>query len=204
MYGGTFDPVHLAHLAVAEAARDSAGLSCVLFVPNNRQPLKIDGPFATGAQRLRMVQAAIAGNPAFLTSDLEVRQEGPSFSIDTMDALSRQFPDSDLHFLLGVDAAHGLHAWREPVRLLTEYRPIVMSRSGWPDLEWTSLERIHAGARSLVEVVPVPALAIASSDLRQRIAAGRTIRYLVPDTVLRIIKEEQLYRTEDVSTLLET
>lgn len=196
VYGGTFDPLHLAHLAVAEAARDSAGLSRILFVPNNRQPLKVNGPFATGAQRLRMVQAAIAGNPAFLASDLEVRHEGPSFSIDTMDALSLEFPDAELRFLMGVDAAHGLPAWREPGRLLAAYRPIVMSRSGWPELEWSSLERIHAGARSLVEVVPVPSLAIASSDLRRRIATGRTVRYLVPDPVLRIIEEEQLYRTE--------
>jgi nicotinate-nucleotide adenylyltransferase len=194
VYGGTFDPIHIAHLAVAEATRESAGLSTILFVPNNRQPLKVEGPYASGPQRLRMLQAAIATNPAFRTSDVELRQEGPSYTIDTMDALARQFPDAELRFLLGADAALGLAAWREPTRLIAAYRPIIMSRPGWSGPDWHALERIHPQARSLLAIVTVPALAIASSELRARIGAGRSVRYLIPDPVIAIIEAEELYR----------
>jgi nicotinate-nucleotide adenylyltransferase len=194
VYGGTFDPVHLAHLAVAEATRESAGLSTILFVPNNRQPLKVEGPHASGPQRLRMLQAAIATNPAFLASDVELRQEGPSYTIDTMDALARQYPGAELRFLLGADAALGLADWREPARLMAVYRPISMSRPGWPGPDWQALERIHPQARSLLEIVTVPALALASSDLRARIRAGCSVRYLIPDPAIAIIEAEGLYR----------
>ncbi len=194
VYGGTFDPVHIAHLAAAEAARESAGLSTILFVPNNRQPLKVEGPYASGPQRLRMVQAAIAGNPAFRASDVELRQDGPSYTIATMDALARQFPGARLRFLLGLDAALGLAAWRQPARLIEDYRPIIMSRPGWSEPDWQGLERIHPGARSLLQIVTVPALAIASSELRARIGAGHTVRYLIPDPVINLIEKEGLYR----------
>jgi nicotinate-nucleotide adenylyltransferase len=194
VYGGTFDPVHIAHLAVAEAARESAGLSTVLFVPNNRQPLKVEGPYASGPQRLRMLQAAIAGNPAFRASDVELRQEGPSYTIETMDILAGQYPGATLRFLLGLDAALGLAAWKQPGRLIADYRPIIMSRPGWPEPDWQMLERMHPGARSLLQIVTVPALAIASSDLRARIGAGQTVRYLIPDPVISLIEKEGLYR----------
>lgn len=193
VYGGTFDPIHLGHLAVAEAVRDAGGLSHVLFVPNSRQPLKADGPYATGAQRLRMVEAAVAGNAGFAVSTLEIGQAGPSYTIESLDALRAGQPEIEWRFILGTDAANGLGSWRQPERIIAEYRPLVLVRAGWERLDWPALERVRPDARALIEIVDVPHLAIASRDLRERIREGRTVRYLVPEAALAIIEAEGIY-----------
>jgi len=193
VYGGTFDPLHLGHLAVAEAVREAAGLARVLFVPNSRQPLKTDGPYASGLQRLRMVEAAVAGNPGFALSTLEIDQAGPSYTIESLDALRAAQPEVEWRFILGTDAANGLGSWRRPDRILAEYRPLVLVRAGWERLDWPALERVRPDARALIEIVDVPHLAIASRDLRERIREGRTVRYLVPEPVMAIIEAEGIY-----------
>jgi nicotinate-nucleotide adenylyltransferase len=193
VYGGTFDPPHIGHLAVAEEVREAVGLELVLFVPCAQQPLKSDGPHASGEQRLRMLQTSVAGNPGFAVSDIELRQEGPSYTIDTLDTLRSQHPDVEWRFILGTDAANSLASWRAPRRILAEYRPIVLARAGWAALNWAALERVHPDARALVRLIDVPHLAISSTDLRRRIAAGRSVRYLIPDGARLIIEEEGLY-----------
>lgn len=193
MFGGTFDPIHIGHLAAAEAVRQVGGLELVIFVPNWQQPLKPAMPIASAAMRLAMLQLAIAGNPAFTVSDIELHREGPSFTIETLDALAQHYPGEDLHFLLGADALNQLARWREPHRILTVYRPIVMLRAGWPGPDLNALDQIVPGASDLVQVVEVPALDIASSALRARIAVGRSIRYLVPDAVRELIEQHGLY-----------
>ena len=193
VYGGTFDPVHLGHLAVAEAVRDAAGLARVLFVPNSRQPLKVDGPYATGAQRLRMVEAAVAGNQGFAVSTLEIGQVGPSYTIESLDTLRVAQPEVEWRFILGTDAVNGLGSWRQPDRIIAEYRPLVLIRAGWERIDWPALERVRPNARALIDVVDVPHLAIASRELRERVRQGRTIRYLVPDAVRAIIEAERIY-----------
>jgi nicotinate-nucleotide adenylyltransferase len=170
-----------------------AGIDQVLFVPNRQQPLKSEGPWASAAQRLRMVHAAIAGNAGFAVSDIELRQDGPSYTIDTLDALRRERPDVVLRFIMGTDAANGLASWRSPRRILDEYRPIVMARAGWAAPDWAALETVHPEARSLVQLLDVPLLAISSRDVRTRLAAGRSARYLIPDAVRLIIEEEGIY-----------
>ncbi|MGH2346119.1 MAG: nicotinate-nucleotide adenylyltransferase [Chloroflexota bacterium] len=194
VYGGTFDPIHIGHLAVADFVRQVAELDRILWVPNSRQPLKDHGPAASGPERLRMVEAAIAGNPAFAASDIEIRQGGPSYTIATLDALRARCPDAELRFILGVDAANDLINWQEPARILAEYRPIVMSRAGWAGPDWSLLESIHKDARSLITLVDAPQLEVASSVLRDWIAAGWAARYLVPEGAWRIIAEDGLYR----------
>jgi nicotinate-nucleotide adenylyltransferase len=186
--------VHLGHLAVAEAVREAAELDQVLFVPNLRQPLKTRGPWATGEQRLRMLQVAVESNPAFAVSALELRHEGPSYTIDTLDALREALPEAALQFMLGTDAANAMASWHAPARILAEYRPLLMARAGGPDLDWTVLEGIRMDARNLVRLIEVPRLEIASSEVRERVAQGRSVRYLVPDGVRRIIEDAILYR----------
>jgi nicotinate-nucleotide adenylyltransferase len=146
-----------------------------------------------------MVRAAIEGNPAFAVSEIELRQPGTSYTIDTLDRLRREFAGVDLHFIMGVDAANELDAWRDPARILAEYRPIVMSRAGWPDPDWQRLERIHPDARSLILLVDVPQLEIDSHTLRKRIAAGHSVRYLIPEGARRIIERESLYRPPELA-----
>jgi nicotinate-nucleotide adenylyltransferase len=196
VYGGTFDPIHVGHLAAAEAVREAFGLARVLFLPNWRQPLKPHDPAATPASRWAMVTAAIAGNEFFAASAIELEQEKPSFSIDTLDALRQLYPDTELRFLLGVDAANQLADWRRPERVLAEYHPIVLRRGGRGGLDWDALERIRPDARRLVTVAKVPALDISSSEIRTMVAARRSIRYLVPEVVRDIIEEERLYQLD--------
>jgi nicotinate-nucleotide adenylyltransferase len=119
----------------------------------------------------------------------------PSYTIDTLDAIRQALPAAEIRFIMGADAADGLAEWREPARILAEFRPIVMSRPGWAGPDWEALERLLTGARTLVALVDVPLLAISSSEIRDRVAAGRSIRYLVPDAVRRIIDDERLYRS---------
>lgn len=184
---------------MVEAVREAARLDRVLFVPNNRQPLKTEGPFADGDQRLRMVQAAVAGNRYFAVSDVELQHPGPSFTIDTLDRLHAELPGAELRFILGADAAEGLARWREPARIIADYGLIVMSRAEWPDPGWAPLERVHPDARTRVHLVQVPNLAIASREVRQRIEAGKSVRYLVPDPVIEIIEREGLYGARPIA-----
>lgn len=193
VYGGTFDPVHIGHLAAVDRVREAVGLDRVLWVPNSRQPLKTEGPFATAAQRLRMLRVAVAGNPGFAVSTLELDAPGPSYTVDTLDRLQREQPTACLRFIMGTDAANGLGAWRSPERILRAYRPIVMVRAGWPLLDWAVIERIAPDARELVDVVEAPLLAIASRDLREAIARKQSVRYLLPDRVRALIAREGLY-----------
>ncbi len=194
VYGGSFDPIHVGHLAVADFVRQAADLDQILWVPTGKQPLKDRGPWATGDQRLRMVEASISGNPAFVATDLEIRQGGPSFTIATLDALQHQRPYTTLRFIMGVDAANDLKNWQDPNRILGEYRPIVMSRAGWTGPDWPMLEGIRPDARALITLVDAPQLEIASHMLREWIARGRAARYLIPEGAWRIIVQEGLYR----------
>jgi nicotinate-nucleotide adenylyltransferase len=165
----------------------------VVFVPNWQQPLKPNTPMASGAQRLAMVRIAVEDNPRFVVSDIEVGQETPAYTIDTLDTLRRQALDDQLHFILGVDAMIQFALWREPARILAEYPPIVMLRAGWPGPDWAALTAIHPQARQLARVVKVPQLEIAARDLRERVRAGRSIRYLVPERVHQFIVDNALY-----------
>src|SRR6185437_11124753 len=194
VYGGSFDPIHVGHLAMADFVRQAADLDQVLWVPTGKQPLKDRGPWATGEQRLRMVEASISGNPAFAVTDLEIHQGGPSYTIATLDALQHQWPNAELRFIMGVDAANDLKNWQEPARILGDYHPIVMSRAGWSGPDWPMLEEIRPDVRALITLVDAPQLEIASHLLREWIARGRAARYLIPEGAWRIIIQEGLYR----------
>jgi nicotinate-nucleotide adenylyltransferase len=197
VYGGTFDPIHTGHLAAAEAVRDTFGLSTILFVPNWQQPLKSDAPRADAASRWSMLQAAILGNEYFAASPIELDRREPSYSVDTLDQLHRTMPNTQLRFILGVDAANQLPEWRLPERILVDYRPIVMKRSGFGTIDWQSIEGIRPDARALVDIAKVPALDISSTAIRAGVAAGKSIRYLVPDAVRAIIEDRRLYRLDE-------
>jgi nicotinate-nucleotide adenylyltransferase len=143
-----------------------------------------------------MIKLAIAGNAGFAVSEAELGHEGPSYSISTLERLQREHGSADLRFILGADAVNQIADWREPGRILAEYRPIVMLRAGWPGPDWSRIDQIYPRASQELRVVEVPALEIASSTLRARVAAGQSIRYLVPDSVLEVIEREGLYRLD--------
>jgi nicotinate-nucleotide adenylyltransferase len=197
--GGTFDPVHVGHLAVAEEARESIGLERILFVVAGQPPHKDPADVTPAADRLAMVALAIAGNGAFELSRLEVDRPGPSFSVDTLSELDRLDQAAgrtpDLTLILSAETFADLPAWHEPERLLRLARVAVVPREGYaaPDPGW--LARTVPGQEDRVDFLEGPRLGLSSTTLRARVAAGRSIRYLVPDAVAGYIAEHGLYRT---------
>jgi len=194
--GGTFDPVHLGHLAAAEEAAYRFDLERVLLLPARRQPLKDHEPWASDAQRLAMLRLAAEGNPRFAVSALELERPAPSYTVDTLRLLQESYGSScELYFLLGIDAVNALDRWREPAALLRLARLVVMSRSDVREPDWALLQKIAPDAADRVELLAVPDIDISSRELRRRVAAGAPIRYQVPEAVWTYIGEQGLYQS---------
>lgn len=190
--GGTFDPIHYAHLFVAEDARHAVGLDRVLFVPNRHPPHKLGAPLAPAEERLAMVRLAVAGNPRFECSDVEVRREGLSYTADTLAELHGMYPDAELHFIIGLDAVLELASWHRPDDVVRLARLVAVARPGYPAEECAS--RLPAEYLDRMTILPTLGLELSSSALRERVRTGRSIRYLTPDAVLSHIESRRLYR----------
>ena len=197
--GGTFDPIHIGHLAIAEEARDALGLVRVLFVPTGVPVHKPGRPVSSAEDRVAMVAAAIADNPAFALSRAEVDRPGPSYAVDTLEALAAEIRarggEPDLVFILSSEAYAGLPTWRRPERILELCRMAVVPRPGTDPVDPDAMARLVPGADRRTIVIDGPRLAVSGSVLRARVAAGRSIRYLVPDAVIAYIGDHGLYRT---------
>ena len=179
VFGGTFYPVHVGHLAIANAALEELGLDRVYFVPARRSPLKEHGPIATAEDRLAMLSAAIADEPRFRVSRAELEREGPSFTVDTLEALRGE---GELFLIVGSDAYADFERWREPQRIRELATVVLAARPGVPNAP--------AGVRMLDS----PLMDISSRELRARAARGKSLRYLVMEPTLRYIEEHRLYR----------
>src|SRR5262245_8898428 len=190
--GGTFDPIHNGHLAIAEEARVALGFERVLFVPAARQPLKHGEHLASPQQRLEMVQLACDGNPAFEVSPIEVERAGPSYTVDTLEMLHAAEP-GDLHFIVGADAAADLYRWRAAGRIVALARIVVIGRPGFA-LDRAALSHHLPGLEARLMLLEGPGMDISSSALRRRVAAGRPIRYQTPEPVVKYITTHRLYR----------
>jgi nicotinate-nucleotide adenylyltransferase len=197
VFGGTFDPVHLGHLILAEQCREQGRLDEVWFVPAARPPHKVELPLTPFAQRVEMLALALAGNPAFHIEQSEKDRPGPSFTVDTLEELGRQHGDVDLCLLVGSDTLGELHTWREPARIVARAALLVVARPGFPVLtpeQFHEALQLPAGFPLRVEQIEAPLIHIASRDLRRRAAEGRSLRYLVPRAVEMYIQEKRLYR----------
>jgi len=192
VFGGTFDPPHLAHLAIAEEAREVLGLSRVLFVPAGEPWQKARRPVSPGRLRLAMVEAAVAGNPFLLVDPREVNRPGPSYTAETLAELAAE-TCAELWFILSAEALEGFSTWRDPEGILALARLCVVPRDGAPDAAIASFLERFPGAADRIAVLDHPRLAISSTAVRARVRAGRSIRYLVPDAVAVLIAEYALY-----------
>jgi len=202
--GGTFDPIHYGHLVIAEQVREALGLDRVLFVPAALPPHKLDEEVAAATDRAAMVELAIAGNPAFAMSEIELRRGGPSYTADTLgelvDEAARQGVARELYFILSAEALAGLGSWHDPARLLELARLAVVPRPGAPLPDAARLVSVlPGGAASVSRVVCVETVPLAhsASDVRVRAASGRSIRYLVPPAVESYIRDHRLYRSDN-------
>lgn len=184
--GGTFDPPHTGHLVLAERAREQLGLGKVLWVPAGEPWRKPDRRVTPGEQRAEMVALAIEGNEAFELSLLEIERAGPSFSVDTLEALHERSPGDELVFIIGRDALLDMPNWRRPERLVELATLAIAPREGQ--------DAIDAPLRARVEAIDMPRIDISATELRRRATEGRSLRYLVPDGVRQYILQHGLYR----------
>jgi len=164
--GGSFDPIHNGHLLMAELARDKMGLDQVVFVPAFCSPHKLGKVLPAGSRRLAMVKLAIKGNPNFISSDIELKRGGVSYSIDTLRALRARHPKAQLFWITGEDNVRGLSTWKDFPAIIRMAAFIAVSRAWFP---------------------------VSSSEVRQRLRQKKSIRYLTPDSVIRYIKQHRLY-----------
>jgi nicotinate-nucleotide adenylyltransferase len=194
--GGTFDPIHLGHLLIAEEARVKLELSEVLFVPAGQPWLKLNRSITPAPHRLEMVRCAIATNPYFKLCTLEVERYGPSYAVDTMVMLQRQLgSQASFFFILGCDTLAELPLWKEPDRLVQMCRLVAAPRLGLRTLDLESLEEAIPGLLDKVIQLDMPVIEISSSQIRERMAQGLSIRDLVPDEVEKYIMEQKIYLT---------
>ncbi len=196
LMGGTFDPIHLAHLACAEAALEQLDLSRVIFIPTRVPPHKQGKTITPTEHRYNLVTLATASNPRFEVSRVEMEREGPSYTVDTLEEMKRRLPPgTELFFITGTDAILEVGTWHDPERLFDLCRFVAVPRPGYPRQgaadELIALERCFGHK---IAVVSCPALDISSSDLRSRVAGGRPIKYLVPEAVEAYIQKHGLYR----------
>lgn len=190
--GGTFDPIHCAHLIVAEEARTRFALDKVLFVPAGQPPHKPGHPVSEAVHRYAMVVLATACNPAFDVSRIEMEREGPSYSVDTIRALRKAHgTDTEVRFIIGADEALDLPNWHEAESLPELARFVVAPRPGSDLAELKT--RLPSRFYDSLDFLPVPPLDVSATDLRARVASGESIKYLVPETVEAYIRKQRLY-----------
>ena len=187
IFGGTFNPPHLGHLLIAEQARETARLKKVLFVPAFQPPHKIGREIIAPRHRLEMTRLAVRGNRFLDVSDVEIRQAGISYTVNTMRFLRSQMPDAEFFLILGSDSLAEYDGWKEPGEIRSMAQLLVYPRGSGAEL------RLSPG----VESIRGPAIGISATDIRGRVARGQSIRYLVPATVESYIRKHRLYLPQE-------
>ncbi len=192
--GGTFNPPHIGHLVCAQEALAGLELDRLLLMPVHAPPHKAIEADPGVGHRVAMCRAAVADHPDLEVSLVEIDRAGPSFTVDTLDALHERAPDDELTWIVGGDMAHALPTWRSPETVLSLATLGVAEREGVRRQDIAERLSIVPGAAERVRFFDMPRIDLSSSLLRRRVAAGRTVRYLVPDPVRAIIDREALYR----------
>jgi nicotinate-nucleotide adenylyltransferase len=196
IFGGTFDPPHLGHLILASEARQRLQLTRLLWMLTPISPHKV-GNFITEPQRrIEMLKLALADEPAFELSTLELDRPAPQYTIETLEILQRQNPASDLTLLLGADSLRGLHTWHRPADLVRACHTIGVMRRPGESVQLDALEAILPGLAEKVRFVDAPLLEISSREIRRRVKEGLEFRYFVPRAVYEYIREHRLYEGE--------
>ena len=193
IFGGTFDPPHLGHLILATEAREQLGLERLLWVLTPDPPHKQGQSIAPLEYRLEMVKLAIANDPEFELSSVELTRPGPHYALDTVQLLADQNPGTNLVYLMGGDSLRDLPDWHRPADFVSACDLIGVMRRPGAAIHMAALEENLPGLRSKVRFVEAPLLDIAAHEIRARIAAGRPFRYFLPEAVYRYIVDHNLY-----------
>ncbi|WP_149498071.1 nicotinate (nicotinamide) nucleotide adenylyltransferase [Roseiconus lacunae] len=196
IFGGSFDPVHVGHLWIAEAAWESLSLDRLHWIPTAAQPLKPGGASATPEQRAEMLRLAIGGREGFVVDDREIRRQGVSYTVETIAEMGTEFSDATLFLIIGSDSLASMQRWHEPARLLESVQLSVVQRGGEAEIDFDVLEGLVSTERIeqfKANVIKMPAIEVSSSDIRDRVCQGRSIRYRVPHAVEVYLKANKLY-----------
>ena len=192
--GGTFDPVHLGHIKMAEEARDSLGLGEVIIVPAGQPMSKSTERITPAKHRVEMLRLAVAGRPQLKVSSIEIERPGPSYTVDTIAALKKQYgSQAEIYFILGWDSLAQFADWREPERIIEMCYLAAVPRPGWPRPSLEDLEKDIPGISKKVVFIDKPRLNISASGIREMAARGESIDRLVPGPVADYIKKHKLY-----------
>ena len=193
VFGGTFDPIHIGHLVAAEETRVQLKLERVVFVPAGLPPHKLANHISPVEHRLAMVQLAIASNPYFTVSRVDIDRFGPCYTVETMELLRDEWgPGVELYFIMGSDSLADILTWYKPERLIRLCRLAVVKRPGY-DVDIKELDRLLPGIASRVQFINSPLIDVASCDIRRRVREGLSIKYQVPEAVERYIYEHGVY-----------
>lgn len=182
--GGTFNPIHIGHLILAEEAREKLGLDKVIFVPTFLPPHKDNSNIAPASDRLTMIKLAIEGNKYFIVSDLEIKRNGRSYTIDTIKEFKDKFGSDDLYFIIGSDLLKYLEEWKDLNEIIKIVKFIAATRPGYP------LEKMP----SYINTLPIRAVDISAFGIRECVKENKSFRYLLPERVYNYIKKRGLYK----------
>lgn len=196
--GGTFDPIHIGHLALAQYAMDEEGLDEVWFVPTGCSYMKEDRKVLSPKERYEMTRLAVEGNPRMRCLDIEIKRKGYTYSYETLEELRKEYPKAEFFFLFGADCLFAIETWKYPERIFANTKIIAAVRNGANLAEMKSkIEELQNKYKAAIQLLPFLNLEISSTDLRERVRNGKSIRYLVPDKVLYYIAEKGFYKDEE-------
>ncbi len=199
IFGGSFDPIHLGHLILAEQCRQQAKLDQVLFIPCALAPHKERGAAGTDRQRVEMIDLAIGGHPDFLRSSIEIERGGVSYTVDTVSQLAVESPDNEWFFLIGADSLNSFASWKSPEAILRLATPLVVGRPGGGEVDLEILAPLTS-AQQMEKIrqlrMESPLIEISSSNLRQQIDQGNSIRYQTPRAVEKYIQTQKIYQSK--------
>jgi nicotinate-nucleotide adenylyltransferase len=193
IFGGSFDPVHRAHLALARACQQQAQLDEVWFTPTAIQPLKHKGPRATDSARVEMLRLAIGDELTWRVCTIEIDRGGLSYTVDTLRQIREELPKASLFFLIGADALNDVAKWKEPREIFRMATPLVVHRAGERGPNFEQLKQLCT-EETKPQSIQMPAMEISSSEIRRQVEAGQSIDRLVPEAVAEFISEHRLYR----------
>lgn len=192
IYGGTFDPIHYGHLLLAERCREELQLDEVWFIPAGNPPHKQGQVMTPARSRAAMVEFAVSGFPEFRVSRIEMERGGPSYTVQTLEQLRATDPSREVFLLMGADSIAELVTWKDPARILELSQVVAVNRAGEsPDL--SSLRELLKQTVRTVRTVEMPAMGVSASEIRARVAQGKSIRFLTPRPVEMYIRQHKLY-----------
>ncbi|MEE1013007.1 MAG: nicotinate-nucleotide adenylyltransferase, partial [Clostridia bacterium] len=193
--GGTFDPPHVGHLMIAEYVREALDLEEVRFIPTGQIYYKDSSRTADPDDRLEMVRLAIAGNTRFTADAMEIEREGDTYTFETLEALKAAEPETAFTFIVGADSLDYMERWRHPERIFQCCSVAAVLRPGFSGEQMTEKKKeLEQQFHARIEIVPAPLIRISSTELRQRLAEGKSVRYLIPEAVAEYIARHGLYR----------